>query len=169
MVDTRFIVRLNGKEFVKYEGLLNAAHEMGLKSIRVEIIQLPNDSNNMTAICRANVENDASGVYVDYGDASPQSVNSKIVPHIIRMASTRAKARALRDFTNIGMTAIEELNPNDVEVSEPPTIPQLNLLKKLSKELNLRIDFNELDKKSASEMIEEFSKAKREYQQKKAT
>lgn len=109
MVDDRFIIKLNGKEFVKYEGLLNTAHEMGLRSIQVETIQLPNESNNMTCVCKAIAENDVGGVYVDYGDASSESVNPKIAPHIIRMASTRAKARALRDLTKIGMTAIEEI------------------------------------------------------------
>lgn len=168
MVDTRFIVRLNGKEFVKYEGLLNAAHEMGLKAIRVEIIQLPNESNNMTAICKAIIENDAGGVYIDYGDASPDSVNSKIIPHLIRMASTRAKARALRDLTNIGMTSIEELNSEDLNVLEPITLPQINRLRRLSNELKVNIDFNELNKKSASELIEDLEKMKEDYRRKYA-
>ncbi|TJX12984.1 hypothetical protein E9840_11180 [Tissierella creatinini] len=109
MVEDRFIIKLNGKKFVKYEGLLHTAHTMGLKSIQVEIVQLPSEDNNMTCVCKAIAENDVGGVYIDYGDACPDSVNSKIVPHIIRMASTRAKARALRDLTNIGMTAIEEI------------------------------------------------------------
>lgn len=63
----------------------------------------------MTAIASATVTGKDGEVFSDVGDASPSSCSSKLVPHLIRMASTRAKARALRDFTNIGMCSVEEL------------------------------------------------------------
>src|ERR687898_241588 len=49
------------------------------------------------------------GKFGGIGDASPQNVNRAIAPHLIRMAETRAKARALRDAINVGVTAFEEL------------------------------------------------------------
>lgn len=107
-INKDFIVNLQGNEFVKYEGLLDLAHQNGLKTIDVNILQFPTKENNMTAICKATAKTD-KGSFTDIGDASPQSVNRNIAPHLIRMASTRAKARALRDLNNIGMTAIEEL------------------------------------------------------------
>ncbi len=58
------------------------------------------------------------GRFTGIGDASPDNVGRTIAPHIIRMAETRAKARALRDAVNIGVTALEELG-EDVEEDSP--------------------------------------------------
>lgn len=171
-INERFIINLQGKSYVTYEGLLDLAHQKNLKSLEVEIIQFPNKENNMTAICKARATTEDE-VYTDVGDASPQSVNANIAPHLIRMASTRAKARVLRDLTNIGMTAIEELSYNE-NVSEteefyspasdePPTKRQLETIKKLAEELNTPVDYNSLNKRTAgnliSKMLDEIKKA----------
>jgi hypothetical protein len=100
VVDTR--------EVVTYAGLLNRAHQEGLKKVSTELIQSPSKMNEMTAICMAEVVTE-KGTFRDYGDANPTNVDSMIIPHIIRMAVTRAKARAFRDAVNIGVVAIEEL------------------------------------------------------------
>lgn len=170
-VNEKFIINLQGKSFVTYEGLLDLAHQNNLKSLEVEIIQIPNNENNMTAICRATATTE-NGIYTDIGDASPRSVNNALVPHLIRMASTRAKARVLRDLTNIGMTAIEELSYDDnlaenedtyvPNAEEAPTKRQLDTLKRLAEELNTPVNYENLTKKSAgnliSRMLEEIKK-----------
>ncbi len=170
-INEKFIINLQGKSYVTYEGLLDLSHQKNLKSIEVELIQVPTPENNMTAICKATATTE-NGIFTDIGDASPQSVNSNIIPHIIRMASTRAKARVLRDLTNVGMTAIEELNIDDniVETKdinitadeEPPTKRQLDTIKKLAGELNIPVNYDQLTKKSAgnliSKMIDEVKK-----------
>jgi hypothetical protein len=97
------------KEVVTYQGLLSKAHEEGLKSIRTRLVQAPTDDNGRTAIAKAAVETE-KGQFEALGDASPMNVNSFIVPHLIRMAETRAKARALRDAVNVGVISFEELN-----------------------------------------------------------
>jgi len=169
-INEKFIINLQGKSYVTYEGLLDLAHQNNLKSIEVELIQIPTPENNMTAICKATAITE-NGRFTDIGDASPQSVNSNIIPHIIRMASTRAKARVLRDLTNVGMTAIEELTIDDsiiekeinaITEEEPPTRRQLDTIKKLAGELNVPVNYDQLTKKSAgnliSKMIDEVKK-----------
>jgi len=96
------------KEVVTYAGLLNRAHQEGLKTIVTRLIQTPSKDNEMTAISMAKVVTE-KGVFIECGDANPGNVNSKIIPHIIRMSVTRAKARAMRDAVNIGVISLEEL------------------------------------------------------------
>jgi len=66
----------------------------------------------MLAIVRAVVETD-KGVFSALGDASPESAERPMQPHLVRLADTRAIARALRLATNVGMTAAEEINPSE--------------------------------------------------------
>lgn len=109
-LDPKFVVKIEGKEFVTYQGLLDVAHQhCGLTRIETEILQYPSAENGNAAVVRAVAEGQDGEFYADIGDANPANCTQKTRFHIIRMASTRAKARALRDFTNVGMTAIEEL------------------------------------------------------------
>jgi hypothetical protein len=108
-LDERFIKNIEGKDFVLYAGLLDLAHQKGLIKMAVEILQYPTAENGHMAIARAQAESTLGELFVDVGDAAPSNCNAKVVKHLLRMASTRAKARALRDFTNIGMTCLEEL------------------------------------------------------------
>ena len=112
-LDERFIMNLKGKDFVLYSGLLDLAHQKGIRSITVEAVQFPTKDNGMEAICKATTEAANGEVFTDWGDANPKNVNSTVANHILRMASTRAKARTFRDFSNIGMTCLEELGDTD--------------------------------------------------------
>lgn len=137
-----FLITRQGKQYVLFAGLLDEAHNRGLTGIDTELIQVPSEANGNIAICKATVtmgpsetaEGSASGtaegtaegtaggrrVFSGIGDASPENVGRNITPHIIRMAETRAKARALRDAVNVGATALEELSDGD---DAPPTGP----------------------------------------------
>ena len=112
-----FIVSRQGKDFVLYAGLLDQAHREGLKRISTELLQVPSSDNGLMAICRAEVETE-KGVFSGIGDASPDNVGRMIAAHTVRMAETRAKARALRDAINVGVTAFEELGDIDEDPSE---------------------------------------------------
>ncbi len=112
-LDKKFITQFQGKDFVLYSGLLDLAHQKGILSLNVDVEQFPSKDNDNVAICRASVESVTGELYVEWGDANPKNVNRMVAAHIMRMAATRAKARVLRDFTNIGMTCMEELGGSD--------------------------------------------------------
>jgi len=113
------MIERQGKRFVLYAGLLDEAHARGLRSIETELLQVPNVENGEVAIARAMVRTE-EGKFSGIGDASPGNVGRAIAPHIIRMAETRAKARALRDAINVGVAALEELG-DEPEGAAAPT------------------------------------------------
>lgn len=101
-------VSIHGKEHPTYAGVLSKAHDDGLKSIETTLVQAPTKDNSYMAIVHARVTT-KRGVFDGIGDATPKNVNSMIAPHIVRMAETRAKGRALRDALNITEALAEEL------------------------------------------------------------
>ncbi|MBI4318873.1 MAG: hypothetical protein HY675_10305 [Chloroflexi bacterium] len=103
-----FVIERHGKSFVLYAGLLDEGHAQGLKSIKTSLLQIPNESNGNVAICFATVETE-KGTFTGIGDAAPFNVGREMSGCIVRMAETRAKARALRDAVNVGVAALEEL------------------------------------------------------------
>ncbi len=111
-----YMIERQGKKFVLYAGLLDEAHERGLRNIETELLQVPSVENGEVAIARAVVRTE-DGKYSGIGDASPENVGRAIAPHIIRMAETRAKARALRDAINVGVAALEELGGDEETAS----------------------------------------------------
>lgn len=117
-----FFIERSGKRYVLFAGLLDEAHTRGLLGIDTELLQIPEESNGNRAIVKAvvQIEEEAKGsdpgrirTFAGTGDASPDNVGRSIQPHLLRMAETRAKARALRDAVNIGATALEEISDSD--------------------------------------------------------
>jgi hypothetical protein len=112
-VRDEFLITRQGKQYVLFAGLLDEAHNRGLRGINTELVQVPEETNGNVAIVKATAEMDDGRHFSGIGDASPENVGRNIVPHLIRMAETRAKARALRDAVNVGATALEELSDGD--------------------------------------------------------
>lgn len=111
-----FIVERQGRNFVLYAGLLDMAHQQGLKAIQTELVQVPNEENHRVAIIKATVILERDGVerrFDGYGDAAPNNVASIMQTCLIRMAETRAKGRALRDAVNVATAAFEELGEEE--------------------------------------------------------
>jgi len=108
----RFTKKIQGKDFVLFEGLLEMAHAAGLKRVETQLLQAPHKDNGMLAIVRAVIETD-KGVFSALGDASPESAERPMQPHLVRLADTRAIARAIRIAVNVGITAVEEINSSE--------------------------------------------------------
>jgi len=114
-LDERFIVNIKGKDFALYAGLLDLAHQIGLKKLQVHPIQFPTKENGYEAICKAIAETNDGKIFEDIGDANPNNCHTMVSKHILRMSSTRCKSRILRDMTNIGITCIDEIgDPNEI-------------------------------------------------------
>jgi len=116
-VDKKHIVKLQGKDFITYDGLLDMAHQMGLYSCKTEPIEI----TETRAVIKATIKANYDGVELEFdgiGDADKTNTNSMIAKHYIRMAETRAKARACRDLTNVGMCSVEELGGDDAPATK---------------------------------------------------
>lgn len=127
-VSQEYIINLQGKDFVLYAGLLDLAHQEGLTSLAVQIIQFPSEENKNTCICQATAvlhgNTPEQIVVTDIGDANPANTGKAVAAHLIRMASSRSKARALRDITNVGITAFEEMDVDVTPASSPASAPR---------------------------------------------
>jgi hypothetical protein len=147
---TSKVVKLQGKEYVLFEGLLEVTHEnYKLISMETELLQYPSEENNNTAIVKAVVTVKDGEEYKKFsgiGDASPASVNRMIAPHIVRMAETRALGRAMRFLTGFG-TVFEELG--EVDFNE----------KKEEKPKQEKKQQSKSDKEGSSKKVNEASKA----------
>lgn len=130
-VDPKFTYRdkRTGTDVVLYKGLLDAAHRAGLVSIKTEVLQYPHAENDHTCIVSATaffLRPDAPLQSLNFqaiGDANPKNVGPMVAPHFVRMAETRAKARALRDALNVGMVTVEELGGDHDEDAPPVERP----------------------------------------------
>lgn len=115
-IDKKYLVDRQGKTAVLYAGLLETAHGAGLKAIRTQMLQAPAEENRWTAIFHAEVEMGDGSVFGGSGDANADNVTKMVAPHYIRMAETRAKARALRDALSITDVVAEELGDDDESI-----------------------------------------------------
>jgi hypothetical protein len=110
-MERKLYINLKGKDFVLYEGLLDEFHKNGGESIETELIQTEL-KEEVFFIFKAVVKGER-GTFTGYGDACRGNVNGMVTAHMMRMAETRAKARALRDYNNIGTCSVEELGGED--------------------------------------------------------
>ena len=116
------VVTLQGRKFITFVGLQARLADQGkhIHGLEIEIIRDPFDEDNKEnkqALVRATVhvvaENGAVSKVQSLGDASKLNVSKNIEDATLRMAETRAIARALRIITRAPFTAVEEIPPSD--------------------------------------------------------
>jgi len=124
----------NADDLTSFEDLLADAHtKFDWMSIKTELIE--NDWEKQRAIFKATVqvcmegeethESDDAGelafkqTFEAYGDATQENVGDMVKKHYIRMAETRAIARALRWATNNAKAAAEETENGELSDQEP--------------------------------------------------
>jgi hypothetical protein len=104
-IPAEHMTTIQGRPFVKFEGLLAQAHAHGLTALETTVVSVSLDM----AVCQCVARFADGRVFCDIGDASPDNVAKHLRPHFIRMAATRASARALRRALNISACSVEEL------------------------------------------------------------
>ena len=105
-------------DMTNFEELLNDAHKNHeLTSIKTEMISYDWEKKN--ALVKATVTGEIKGdevIFQAYGDATQDNISTDHVKqHWIRMAETRAIARALRWFTNNAAVAEEETDKGSID------------------------------------------------------
>lgn len=116
-LDAGLMYVAHGKSVPTYGALLELAHKCGLAGIKTMLVQAPAATNGGLAIVHATAVFVVDGAFSDYtglGDASVANVGRGVAPHIVRVAETRAKVRALRDALCITDAAIEEMGAPDL-------------------------------------------------------
>ena len=108
-------IKLGNKAYATFPSVLDQAHKEGLTCIDSHHIQVGDETNNFKDIFKATVTT-KKGTFSATGDACPKNVGRMILPHITRMAETRAIGRALRMATNAATLAEE----TELEVNAQP-------------------------------------------------
>ena len=114
----QYIIPIKGKEAILSDGLKKLGHLKGIKSLKTDILQFPNVDNNNLCIVKAELigydydpvqEKIAEVSYSAIGDASPANCNRLVATAFVRMAETRAIARVLKNYTDVGIVGVDEI------------------------------------------------------------
>lgn len=120
MVENKWIIKVQRKDFVTFSGLLWLGKQMGVVSI--ETLPILADYENGRFVFQTTVAGE-QGTYTTEGEASTLNTSKNMYPYLRSLAGTRSTARALRLYCAVGLTAYEELNHDTFNVKElPPTV-----------------------------------------------
>ena len=119
-VKKEYLQDLHGKSYITHPGLLDAVHQLGVKSVLTEIVSYGGVGSE--AVVKATVEMESGATFTGLGDASPENVSRNIATATLRMAETRALNRCYREAANLGHPSAEEM-PGDEPAAPLPRRP----------------------------------------------
>lgn len=130
----KYITKIGGKEAVLYTGLRALAEEHpDYGHVRAYITQYPSKDNEWTAFARAEIYNKQGQIVgMEEADASAKNCGKMTAASFPRMACTRAKGRAFRDFLNIDMVCSDEIPVFEPDKADSKSIGRI---KKLGEQL----------------------------------
>ena len=112
------LLYLDNRWYVTHAGLLRLAQRRRCMGIRTLLVRQLSDPLAKRWVFRATVYKCAgSKGFVGYGDADPSNVSPLVRGSELRVAETRAVARALRKAYGIGLCSVEELGSFSSSIS----------------------------------------------------
>ena len=107
-IDERFIVKIQGNEFITYNGLLEYAKTQFGGMQKKEIIEIITSEDGKSASARVRIIMKEGQIFEDVGTCTPENAKSvKVYPE--ELAVTRAYSRALRFGLVVDYCSQEEL------------------------------------------------------------
>ena len=125
-IPKKYIINRQGKDYVLYAGLLNAAHDNGLRGITTNLVQVGSPSNGNVTIVHAVItmaDPDAPEktlTFTGLGEVNHAKDTPIALSVPVRMAETRAKGRAFRDALNASDYTLEGEDDGDHPAPEHP-------------------------------------------------
>lgn len=107
-IDQRFIVNIQGKEFITYNGLLAYAEKKGGIE-KKEILNLRESDDWKSASATVQITMKDGRIFQDVGTCTPKNVKA-VDTYPTELAVTRAYARALRTGLNVDYCSKEEIS-----------------------------------------------------------
>lgn len=104
--DKDFLVSIKGKNFVRFNGLLDLAHKKGLKEMVITQMNVSQDGNAAWCIGYVKVEDRITWMS---GSANASTLKEHLLGYEVEMAATRMFARALRNALNVDFVSVEEM------------------------------------------------------------
>ncbi|WP_156181110.1 hypothetical protein [Desulfovibrio sp. TomC] len=105
------VIQIRGKDVTAYESKLDYAHQIGIRSLEVDVLQYQSEQNGQVCLCKARLETDDGKVFSDIADASPHNVPRGCTDSFPRIASTRAKSRVISDAFNVKSVVSDDADP----------------------------------------------------------